>query len=42
MPRGGKELPVLGIRHLAGPQFESVHPNTMQGPFVILTRIATH
>jgi hypothetical protein len=27
---------------LAGPQFESVHPNTMQGPFVILTRIATH
>ena len=42
MPRGGKELAILGIRHLAGGHFEGIHPNTMHRSFVILARIAAH
>src|ERR1700726_267167 len=39
---GGKKLPVLSVRHLAGSQFEDIYPNTMHRPLVILTRIAAH
>jgi hypothetical protein len=42
MMRGGKKLRVLGIRYLAGTKLERIHPNSMHGPFVILTHVAAH
>src|ERR1700722_3797369 len=42
MLRCGKKLRVLGVCNLTSAEFESVYPNTMHGPLVILARIAAH
>jgi hypothetical protein len=42
MIRGGEEMRVVSVRHLAGSEFECVDPHAMDGPLVFLAGFAAH